>query len=132
MNFTQEHQWLRKEADGTITIGITDYAQEELGDIVFIEMPDIDAHVDDGDELVNIESVKAMGEVRAPFGVTVVAVNTDLIEGGDDTGSMAAQPELVNSEPLDGGWLVRIQPDEAVEWSDFMDEDGYAAYIEGL
>lgn len=122
LKYTREHEWLRVEADGSVTIGITDYAQQQLGDIVFVELPAIGAHLDHQTNLVVIESVKAVGEVKLPVGGTVVAVNERL----------ADQPELVNSAPLQDGWLLRLEFDEAGLLDDLMDDAAYQAYIAEL
>ena len=122
LKFTPEHEWLRLEADGSVILGITEYAQEQLGDIVFVELPVIGAHLDNGSNLVVIESVKAVGEVKLPVGGTVVGVNERL----------ANEPELVNNAPLADGWLLRIKLDDAALLDRLMDANAYQAYIADL
>lgn len=122
LKFTQQHEWLRVEADGSVILGITDYAQEQLGDIVFVELPDIGAHLDHDTNLVVIESVKAVGEVKLPMGGTVIGINQRL----------ANEPELVNNAPLAEGWLLRITLDDAALLDTLMDANAYQAYIAEL
>lgn len=122
IKYTQEHEWLRSEDDGSVTVGITDYAQEQLGDIVFVELPEVGSHLDGDTNLVVIESVKAVGEVKLAVGGTVVAVNTQLADA----------PELVNSAPLGDGWLLRVKLDDASLLDKLMDSNAYQAYIAEL
>ena len=122
LRFTTEHEWLRREDDGTITIGISDYAQEQLGDIVYVELPEVDADIDSGANLVVIESVKAVGEISMPIAGSIAAVNERL----------ADEPEIVNTAPLGDGWLVRIAPADADAIEEFMDEADYQAFIAAL
>jgi len=121
IKYTREHEWLRAEADGDLTIGITDYAQNQLGDIVYVELPAIGVHIDAHENLVVIESVKAVGEVKSPVAATVRAVNSRL----DD------EPELLNREPFGAGWLLRVKPDTDQVQSG-MDEAAYRSYIDSL
>lgn len=120
--YTQEHEWLRVEDDGSVTLGITDYAQEQLGDIVFVELPEVGSHLDGDSNLVVIESVKAVGEVKLAVGGTVLAINERLADA----------PELVNSAPLAAGWLLRVQLDDASLLAGLMDGNAYQAYIAEL
>ncbi|MCC6707797.1 MAG: glycine cleavage system protein GcvH [Gammaproteobacteria bacterium] len=120
--YTQEHEWLRLEDDGSVTLGITDYAQEQLGDIVFVELPEVGSHLDGDSNLVVIESVKAVGEVKLAVGGTVLAINERLADA----------PELVNSAPLAEGWLLRVQLDDASLLERLMDGNAYQAYIAEL
>ncbi len=122
LKFTHAHEWLRVEADGSVILGITDYAQEQLGDIVFVELPDIGTHLDHDTNLVVIESVKAVGEVKLPVGGTVIGINQRL----------ANEPELVNNAPLAEGWLLRITLDDAALLDTLMDANAYQAYIAEL
>ena len=122
LKFTPEHEWLRLEADGSVVLGITEYAQEQLGDIVFVELPVIGTHLDNNTNLVVIESVKAVGEVKLPVGGTVVGVNERL----------ANEPELVNNAPLADGWLLRIKLDDAALLDRLMDANAYLAYVADL
>ena len=122
LKYTQEHEWLRVEADGSVTLGITDYAQEQLGDIVFVELPEVGAHLDDNTNLVVIESVKAVGEVKLAVGGTVVGINERL----------ADEPELVNGAPLGDGWLLRLKLDDMQLLDGLMDANAYHAYVAEL
>lgn len=118
--FTDDHEWLRLEEDGRITVGITDFAQDSLGDVVYVELPEEGQTVKDGDEVAVIESVKAAGEIKMPLSGTVVEVNT----------ALADKPELVNSDPMGEGWFFRIEPDDTAALDQLMDEDAYKASIE--
>ena len=118
VKYTSEHEWVRPTDDG-YRIGITDYAQDQLGDIVFVDLPDVGTTVSRGDVMVEVESTKSVGEVYAPFTGTVSAVNT----------VVADQPELVNSEPYQGGWLVElIDVDEA--GVEFLSAEAYQSLVE--
>lgn len=121
LKFTDEHEWL--EVDGDVaTVGITEYAQNALGDVVFVELPEIGATYDKGDEVSVVESVKAASEVYAPLAGEIVEVN-EALEG---------EPALVNSAPLDAGWFFKIKIADAGELEDMMDETAYAEFIQGL
>lgn len=117
--YTKDHEWV--EVDGDIgTVGISDHAQEQLGDIVFIELPKEGREVNMGDEIATIESVKAASEIYAPVSGTVVEVNSTL----DD------EPALVNSDAFGEGWFFRIQLSDASELNGLMDEEAYKAFVE--
>lgn len=118
--FTKEHEWLRKEDDGSVTIGITDHAQAALGDMVYVELPEIDQEVEENGEMAVVESVKAASDVYAPIAGTVVAVNEALPD----------EPELVNSDPYGEGWIVRMQPSEGAEG--LMSPDEYQQLLDEL
>ncbi len=122
LKFTHEHEWLRVEVDGSVTIGITDYAQSQLGDIVYVELPELGAHVDAGSNFVIIESVKAVGEIKLPVGGTVLSVNERL---GDT-------PELINSAPQGDGWLLRIKLDDPSVLNKLLEAAPYAAFVASL
>ena len=102
VKFTSDHEWVAVEGD-IATVGITDYAQEQLGDIVYVELPDVDARFENGANLAVIESVKAVGEINIPFAGTVRSVNERL----------ADEPEIVNADPMGDGWLLRIAAEQA-------------------
>jgi len=119
MRYTEDHEWVRAESDGTATVGITDHAQDALGDIVFIEMPEIDRHYAKGDPACVVESVKAAADVKMPIAGTIVAVNDAL---PDD-------PSKVNTDPLNEGWFLRIKPDSAADVDALLDETAYAALV---
>ena len=115
MKFTVDHQWIRLEEDGTATIGITDYAQGQLGDVVYVELPGVGSELGMGDEAAVVESVKAAGEVKMPLTGTVLAVNENL---QDD-------PEIVNADPEGDGWFIRISINHPGEVEELMDESAY-------
>ena len=119
--YTDEHEWLRQEEDGTVTIGITDHAQSALGDLVYVELPEVGAELDAGDEMAVVESVKAASDVYAPVGGTVLEVNTDL----------ADDPEKINSDPYGDGWIVRMKPADLAN-SNTMDPNAYQELLDSL
>jgi glycine cleavage system H protein len=119
MRYTEDHEWVRIEDDGTATIGITDHAQDALGDIVFVEMPVIGAHFAKGDAACVVESVKAAADVKMPLAATIVAVNTVL---PDD-------PSKVNTDPLTDGWFLRVKPDTPSDLDALLDDAAYAALV---
>ncbi len=121
MKFTTEHEWLRVEDDGTVIMGITDYAQEQLGDVVYVELPQVGQTISSGDEAAVVESVKAAGEVKVPISGTVKEINERL----------ADEPELVNSDPLGSGWFFRMDPEDVTDLDGLMDEDAYREFIAG-
>jgi len=118
LEYTEEHEWLRKEEDGTVTIGITDHAQTALGDLVYVELPEIGQEVESGGEMAVVESVKAASDVYAPVSGEVVAVNEEL----------ADDPEKINADPYGDGWIVRVKPSadgntmSPDEYQDFLDQ----------
>ena len=122
LKFTEEHEWLRLEDDGTVTIGITDYAQDQLGDIVYIELPIVGEILIMGSEAAVIESVKAAGEIKAAIGGEILSVNNSLED----------KPEAVNFDPTDSGWFFKLAPDDVGELDQYMDEDAYQEYIKDL
>ncbi|HEX5142702.1 MAG TPA: glycine cleavage system protein GcvH [Mycobacterium sp.] len=98
LHYTSEHEWVRRTGENTVRVGITDYAQSALGDVVFVQLPDVDADVTAGEPFGEVESTKSVSDLYAPLSAKVVAVNGDL-EGS---------PDLVNSDPYDAGWLVEL------------------------
>ena len=120
IKYTEDHEWIRPEEDGSLTFGITDHAQDSLGDVVFVELPEVGQTFSAGEEAAVIESVKAAGEIKMPVGGTVEEVNT----------ALADKPELVNSDPQGEGWFFRLKPDDAGALDELMDEDQYKAFIE--
>lgn len=121
LKFSKDHEWVRLDGD-VATVGISDYAQKQLGDVVFVELPDVGHEVDAGDELAVVESVKAASEVYAPIAGEVTEVNADL-EGA---------PETVNAAPMDGGWFVKMSVSDKAALDTLMDEAAYKEYCEGL
>lgn len=120
LRYSTSHEWVRPEGNGVFTVGITDHAQELLGDMVFVDLPDVDDEVSTGDDVAVAESVKAASDVYAPITGKVVEVNEDL----DDS------PELVNSDPYGDGWLYKIQAEDEGEVDGLMDAEGYEASID--
>lgn len=118
--YTDEHEYVRPTDEADIfTVGITDYAQGELGDVVFLELPEVGDHFGKGDVFGTIEAVKAVSDLYAPLAGEVVAVNAAL----DD------DPALVNSDPYDAGWIVELKPDDPAALEDLLDADDYEALI---
>ena len=115
LKYASTHEWARLEDDGTITIGISDHAQDALGDIVYIEHPDKGQEVVAGQEVAVVESVKAASDIYAPISGAVVSVNEDLEDA----------PELVNQDPYGGGWFFRIEPTDLSELDDLLDSQAY-------
>ena len=120
--YTKEHEWLRKEQDGSVTVGITDHAQAALGDLVYVELPEIDQEVEHNGEMAVVESVKAASDVYAPIAGVVVAVNE----------SLADDPETINNDAYGDGWIVRLQPADDADESDLMSPDDYQALLDEL
>ncbi len=121
MKFTKDHEWVRVEGD-TATVGITDYAQEQLGDVVYVELPDVGKTLAAGDEAAVVESVKAASEVYAPVSGDVVEVN----------GALADAPAGVNDDAMGAGWFVKLKLANASELDDLMSEDDYKTYLAEL
>lgn len=122
IKFTESHEWLRVESDGTATIGITDYAQNALGDLVFVGLPEVGKDLAQGDEGATLESVKAASEVHMPVSGTVVETNAVL---GDD-------PAKVNADPLGAGWFLKIKPTKPGETEALMDQAAYDEFVAKL
>jgi glycine cleavage system H protein len=119
--YTRDHEWLRLDGD-VATIGITDYAQEQLGDIVFVELPDVGKKLDKGAEAAVVESVKAASEVFAPVTGEVVEVN----------GTLSDQPGAVNDDPEGNGWFMRMRVADKASVDGLMDADAYKAFLETI
>ena len=122
IKFTETHEWLRIEDDGTGTIGITDYAQNALGDLVFIGLPEVGQELAQGGEGATIESIKAAGEIHMPVAGTVIAINESL---GDD-------PAQVNSDPLGAGWFIKIKIADPAQAGALMDQAAYDQFVASL
>jgi glycine cleavage system H protein len=120
LSYIASHEWIRDEGDGTVTIGITDHAQDLLGDVVFVELPEVGDQVSAGDDVGVVESVKAASDIYAPLTGEVVAVNEDLEDA----------PELVNVDPYGDGWFIRLRLTDVEEMTDLLDADGYAEHCE--
>ena len=119
LRYLKSHEWARLEADGTITIGISDHAQQALGDLVFAEVPEAGRRVSAGEACAVVESVKAASDVYSPVSGEVVAGNADL--GGT--------PELINQDPYGAGWLMRIRPDDKTQFAAMLDAKSYEAAL---
>jgi glycine cleavage system H protein len=121
IRYTEEHEWIRLEGD-TAVVGISNYAQEQLGDVVYVELPEVGRKVEKGKEMAVVESVKAASEVYAPVSGEVVAVNKEL----------AAEPAKVNADPMGNGWFVKLKITNKTELDKLMDEGAYKKFVEGL
>lgn len=121
MKYTDDHEWARQEND-LVVVGITDFAQQQLGEVVFVELPDIDREVDQGEETAVVESVKAAGEVKSPIAGTVVEINEIL----------ADNPEKVNEAPTGEGWFYKLRPSDSSQLEALLDESSYQSLIESL
>lgn len=117
--YTASHEWVRIESDDIVVVGITDFAQNHLGELVFVDSPDLDASLDQGDEIAVVESVKAAADIYAPLSGTVVAVNEDLEDA----------PGLVNSDPYGDGWLFKLHLKAKEELNELMNADDYQAHL---
>ncbi len=121
LKFTKEHEWIRIEGDSG-TVGVTPYAQEQLGDVVFVELPDVGKQLEKGGEAAVVESVKAASEIYAP-------VSGDVIEAND---ALDADPSLVNSDAMGEGWFFKVRIADAGDLDDMMDQGAYDAYVKSL
>ena len=120
--YTKDHEWLRPEEDGSYVVGITEYAQAALGDLVYVELPDVGQELGEGDEMAVVESVKAASDVYAPIAGTVQAVNEEL----------ADDPESINNDPFGDGWIVRMTPADGVNLDDMMNPNAYQEFLDQL
>lgn len=120
--YTKEHEWLRREDDGSVTVGITDHAQAALGDLVYVELPEVDQELEAEGEMAVVESVKAASDVYAPIAGKIIEVNEELTD----------DPEKINSDPYGDGWIVRIEPAEGVDESALMSPEDYQALLDDL
>ena len=122
LHYTAEHEWIRRTGDDTVRVGITDFAQSALGDVVFVTLPDVGTDVTAGDSFGEVESTKSVSDLYAPVSAKVVAVNSDL----------DGSPQLVNSDPYGAGWLIDLQVDGAAFEQDFaalLDAEAYRATL---
>ena len=122
LRYTSDHEWLRQEEDGSVTVGITDHAQSALGDLVYVELPEAGQELEAGGEMAVVESVKAASDVYAPVAGSVLDVNADL----------ADDPEKINADPYGDGWIVRLQPSGSIDSTDTMDPHAYQALLDEL
>lgn len=120
IKYTKTHEWASKDEEDVITIGITQHAQKLLGDIVYLELPELETQVHEGEEFGVIESVKAASDLYSPISGEVIAVNTEL----------TTTPGLINTDPYHAGWLIKIQPDDPEQFEELMDASEYEDNIE--
>lgn len=120
LRYTREHEWARLEDDGRLTVGITDFAQQQLGDVVFLDLPEIDQTVESGETLGEIESTKSVSDLFCPITGSVVEINTEAKDN----------PAAVNQDPYGEGWLVVIDPADPGEFDGLMMPDEYEAFLE--
>ncbi len=118
LKYTKEHEWVKQE-DGTVRIGITDFAQAELGDIVFVELPEVDDEIKKNEPFGSVESVKTVSELYAPISGKVVAINEDLSDS----------PEFVNESPYEKAWMIIVEPSDSSELDELLSADQYEATI---
>ena len=120
--YSDDHEWVKLNDDGTIYVGITDYAQDQLGDIVFVELPEVGKKLDKGDELCSVESVKAVSEIYTPISGEIISINDDLEE----------KPELVNKSPYEKGWFALMKIDNKSELSNLLKKKEYLDILKGI
>ena len=120
LKYTKSHEWIQSNDDGTVTIGITDNAQELLGDLVFVELPEEGSVLSAGDQCAVVESVKAASDVYAPITGEIIAVNSALED----------EPEQVNTDPFGNGWLFRMKPEQPEQITALLDADGYSETLD--
>jgi glycine cleavage system H protein len=120
LRYAENHEWVRTEADGTLRVGITDFAQDALGDVVYVELPEVGVELTAGGVFGEVESTKSVSEVYSPAAGTVTAVNETLVDA----------PELVNGDPYGEGWFVVLAPADGVDMSTLMDAAAYTTYTE--
>lgn len=118
--YSESHEWASEEDAGVVKVGITDHAQGQLGDLVFVELPEVGAHVAQGDACAVVESVKAASDIYSPVTGEVVGINDQLADA----------PEMVNSDPYKDGWLFTVKLEDSQELGNLMDAEGYAAHTE--
>jgi len=120
LRYSKDHEWAKLE-NGRVRIGITDYAQDALGDVVYVQIPDVGTQVAAGDSFSEVESTKSVSDIYAPVSGSIVEVNQELADA----------PQRVNDDPYGEGWLVIIEPDDASQYDDLLDAAAYTALIEG-
>ena len=116
LKYVETHEWVREDGGGTVIVGITDYAQGALGDVVYVELPEVDSEVEMGDEVAVVESVKAASDIYAPLSGRITEVNE----------SLEGNPELVNTDPYRDGWFFRLKLRDVEELSSLMDSESYS------
>lgn len=119
LRYSKSHEWIRQEKADVYTVGITDHAQHQLGDLVFVELPEVDVDVNAGDEVVVVESVKTAADVYSPLTGKIIEINE----------SLQSQPAMVNQDPYGDGWLYRIKAEDESELDDLLDSDQYESEL---
>lgn len=120
LNYVDTHEWIRDEGDGSVTIGITEHAQEALGDVVFVELPEVGRELSAGDDFGVVESVKAASDLYSPLSGEILDVN----------GSLEDSPETINEAPYKAGWLIKLRLSDKGELADLLDAEAYAKVVE--
>ncbi|MBD3611223.1 MAG: glycine cleavage system protein GcvH [Hydrogenovibrio crunogenus] len=120
LKYADSHEWVYLDEEGHAVVGITDFAQESLGDLMDVHLPEVGADIDQGEEIMSLESVKAASDIFSPLSGEVVAVNTELED----------EPERVNDEPYDGGWLFKLAPHDLSEMDDLLSDVDYQGLID--
>ena len=120
LKYTKSHEWVRLMEDDSVLVGISDHAQSALGELVFVELPEVDTEISAGDACAVVESVKAASDIYSP-------INGEIVEAND---ALADNPELVNQDPYGDGWIMRIRPSDVVELEELLDAEAYAEVIE--
>ncbi len=120
LKYTKSHEWVRLMEDNTVLIGISDHAQSALGELVFVELPEVDTEISTGDACAVVESVKAASDIYSP-------INGEIVEAND---ALADNPELVNQDPYGDGWIMRVRPNDVAELEELLDAEAYAEVLE--
>lgn len=120
LKFTESHEWIKDNGDGTVTIGISEHAQEMLGDVVFVDLPEVDSEIEAGDSFSLVESVKAASDIYTPITGEIVEINEELEDS----------PELINEEPYDGGWIAKIKMTDESELDNLTSAEDYINSLE--
>ncbi|MDP6454795.1 MAG: glycine cleavage system protein GcvH [SAR202 cluster bacterium] len=120
LKYSKEHEWVRTESDSVVVVGITEFAQDNLGDVVFVEIPDVDAQLTQGEKMGEIESVKAVSDLYSPVSGKVVERNESLIDN----------PELVNEGPFEQGWMLKVELDDASGIDTLLSADDYQSFLD--
>ena len=122
LRYTKSHEWIRVEDDGSITVGITDHAQEQMGDLVYVELPEVGSEATRGEDIAVVESLKAAADVKIPGSGEVIQINDELTE----------TPETVNEDAAGDGWFLKVRLSNSQELEELMDEAGYANFLSNL
>lgn len=120
LRYTREHEWARLDDDGRVAVGVTDYAQEQLGDVVFLELPDVDEEVEGGEPMGEVESTKSVSDIYSPVGGKVAEVNAECKEN----------PAAVNQDPYGEGWMIIIEPADSTEFDGLLSPDEYEQFLQ--